>query len=134
MATIDFHTHTSQNLIQQAEDELHRGDSLQASEKAWGAAAHVVKSIAERQGWPHERHGHLYDAIFTIRDSTGDKEIETFFRLAGGLHQNFYEGWYDHDAIESGITEVKRLLSKLDAAYPDLGLLPSEDANGSRPG
>ena len=132
MATKEFHTDTSRRFIEQAEDELRRGDSLQACEKAWGAAAHAVKSIAERQGWPHERHGHLYDAIFAIRDSTGDKEIETLFRLAGGLHQNFYEGWYDHDAIATGITEVNRLITKLDAVYPDLGLTPSEDANGSR--
>ena len=129
MATIEFHTHTSQILIQQTEDELRRGDRLQASEKAWEAAAHAVKSIAELHGWPHERHGHLYDAIFMIRDSTGDKEIEALFRLAGGLHQNFYEGWYDEDAIETGITEVRRLIAKLDTVYPDLGLNHPENLN-----
>ncbi len=134
MATTEFHTDTSRRFIEQAEDELRRGDRLQASEKAWGAAAHAVKSIAEREGWPHERHGHLYDAIFMIRDSTGDKEIESLFRLAGGLHQNFYEGWYDEDAIATGITEVKRLIDKLDAVYPDLRLTHSDDANGGRPG
>lgn len=133
MATTEFHTDTSRRFIEQAEDELRRGDGLQASEKAWGAAAHAVKSVAELHDWPHERHGHLYDAIFTIRDSTGDKEIETLFRLAGGLHQNFYEGWYDQDAIATGITEVKRLIAKLDAVYPDLGLTSSEDTNGNRP-
>ena len=133
MATTDFHTDTSRRFIEQAEDELRRGDRLQASEKAWGAAAHAVKSIAEREGWPHERHGHLYDAIFMIRDSTGDKEIESLFRLAGGLHQNFYEGWYDHDAIATGITEVKRLIDKLDAVYPDLGLNHPENLNGGHP-
>ncbi len=133
MASTGFHTDTSRRFVEQAEDELRRGDRLQASEKAWGAAAHAVKSIAEFHGWPHERHGHLYDAIFMIRDSTGDKEIETLFRLAGGLHQNFYEGWYDQDAIATGITEVKRLIAKLDAVYPGLGLTPSENANGGAP-
>ena len=125
MATTEFHTSTSQRLISQAERELRMGDALQASEKAWGAAARAVKSIAEQEGWDHERHGHLFDAIFRVRDLTGDKEIESLFRLAGGLRQNFYEGWYDSDAIASGITEVKRLLAKLDSAYPNLGLTPS---------
>ena len=36
----------SLRLIRHAQDELDRGDRLQASEKAWGAVAHQLKAIA----------------------------------------------------------------------------------------
>ena len=49
MTLIQSHAGTSQHLIRQVDEELERGDALQASEKAWGAAVHAVKSIAERR-------------------------------------------------------------------------------------
>ena len=46
--------------MQQADEELGRGDYLQASEKAWGAAVRAVKSVAERRGWEHDSHRHMF--------------------------------------------------------------------------
>jgi hypothetical protein len=34
----------------EAEELLARGDYVQASEKAWGAAAQIVKAVAAREG------------------------------------------------------------------------------------
>ena len=50
MATVEFHMETSQGFILQAETELRAGNRAQASEKGWDAAAHAVKSVAERRG------------------------------------------------------------------------------------
>lgn len=114
MATTAFHTDTSRRFIEQAEDELRRGDRLQASEKAWGAAAHAVKSIAEREGWRHDEHSDLFRAVDNIVNRTGDPEIRNLFSVANSLHQNFYEGWFSDPFIASNIEDVKRLLDKLD--------------------
>ncbi len=114
MATTEFHTDTSRRFIEQAEDELHRGDSLQASEKAWGAVAHALKSIAEREGWRHNNHSDLFRAADNIVERTGDQEIRTLFSVANSLHQNFYEGWFSDDFIASNIEDVNRLLDKLE--------------------
>lgn len=114
MATTEFHTDTSRRFIKQAEDELRRGDGLQASEKAWGAAAHAVKSIAEREGWRHDKHSDLFRAVDNIINRTGDPEIRTLFSVANSLHQNFYEGWFSDQFIASNIEDVKRLLDKLE--------------------
>ncbi len=113
MATTEYHTDTSHRLIRQAEYESSIGDSLQASEKAWGAAAHAVKSIAEREGWTHNSHGALFRAVRRISELAGDPEIRILFRVASGLHQNFYEGWLDDEDIAADIESVEILLGKL---------------------
>ena len=114
METTEFHTDTSRRFIEQAEEEMRRGDGLQASEKAWGAAAHAVKSIAEREGWRHDKHSDLFRAVDSIVNRTGDTEIRNLFSVANSLHQNFYEGWFSDPFIASNIEDVKRLLDKLD--------------------
>ena len=40
----------SRHLLAQAHEELAAGDTRQASEKGWGAAAQIVKSVAARRG------------------------------------------------------------------------------------
>ena len=49
----------SRTLLVQARSELARGDVRQASEKGWGAAALMLKAIAEQRGWEHGKHRHL---------------------------------------------------------------------------
>ncbi len=113
MATTKFHLETSQRLIRQAEDELQRGDSLQASEKAWGAAAHAVKAAAEQRGWRHDSHARLFSIIQRLANQMGESEIRGIFNTASLMHKNFYEGDLEDESIENGIELVKRLLPKL---------------------
>ena len=40
----------SRHLLGQAREELAQGDVRQASEKGWGAAAQIVKAVAETRG------------------------------------------------------------------------------------
>ena len=49
MATAEQHRKISTQFLEHAEDELRKGDLLQASEKAWGAVSHYVNSIARQQ-------------------------------------------------------------------------------------
>ena len=49
MPLIGEYAEVSRRLIRQAAEELERGDLIQASEKAWGAAAQAVKAIAEQR-------------------------------------------------------------------------------------
>ena len=53
----DDYAALSRRLVRQAQEEFDTGDRLQASEKAWGAAAHAVKAIAESRGWNHNSIG-----------------------------------------------------------------------------
>ena len=57
----DDYAALSRRLVRQAQEEFDTGDRLQASEKAWDAAAHAVKAIAESRGWNHNSHRLLFD-------------------------------------------------------------------------
>ena len=44
----------SRELLLNARLELDKGDLLQASDKAWGAAAFAIKAVAEKRRWFNE--------------------------------------------------------------------------------
>ena len=111
------HIVVSRQLIQHAEEELADGEPLQASEKAWGAVAHLLKAIARQRRWRHSGHHHFFQIIDQLVEETGDDEIETFFSVADGLHGNFYNGFKSESAVRSNIQKVKLLITKLTAIY-----------------
>ena len=136
MATVEFHITTSRQFIVQADEELLKGERMQACEKAWGAAAHGIKSVAERRGWRHNTHAALFRVVDNIVRLSGDSEIHSLFNDANALHQNFYEGWLGDAHIQRSINGVKRLLEKLDAFMRDYGAgatPPDDDNNGAAP-
>ena len=48
---VDYHSETAGVFLTKAGGYLAEGDLLQASEKGWGAAAQMVKAVAEARGW-----------------------------------------------------------------------------------
>ena len=79
-----------------------------------GAAAEMVKSIAEVRGWPHNSHHELLRAVNRLVNETGDREIRTAFGLAGTLHTNIYEGWLPRETVDDYLDQVGNLVSKLE--------------------
>ena len=86
----------------------------QASEKGWGAAAQIVKSIAEQRGWPHRSHAALYNVVSRLMHETGDDDIRRLFDIAGNLHVNFYEDWNNAKNVASSLRDVERFLDKME--------------------
>ena len=113
MQTPTYRT-ASRELMEQAISELAAGDSRQASEKAWGAAAQMVKAVAQDRGWRHNNHFLLYQAVNSLSEETGDEQINELFQAAGNLHTNFYENWHPAGVVASGIEDVAMLLDKLE--------------------
>ena len=98
----------------QAYEELAKGDLPQASEKAWGATAQMLKAIAQERGWPHRRHQSLYGIIRQLRRETGKAELTLLFSHASDLHGNFYENLYEAEDLEDLLPEVVRLVDRLE--------------------
>ena len=113
----------ARELLAQGFEELAAGDSRQASEKGWGAAAQMIKAIASHRGWKHNSHANLYRVIGRLVTETGDKGIHRRFGVANALHQNFYENWGDTDYVARGLSDVRELLSRLE---PSLDQDPTE--------
>ena len=114
MATVAFHTDTSRRLIGQAGVELANGDSLQASDKGWSAAAHAIKAIAEGRGWQHKGIADLFKVARWLADEMGQPDIRTLFSVAIALHTNIYEGWLGDEDIADSLADVRLLLGMLD--------------------
>ncbi len=110
----ETHLEVSRDFLVHAKEQLALGDSLQASEKGWGAAAHAVKAVAERRGWRHRSHRDLFVVAERIAEMSGRPEVIELFGVASALHQNFYEGWMGNGFISTSLDSVERLLDTLD--------------------
>ncbi len=104
----------SRELLAQGREELARGDVRQASEKGWGAAAQMVKSVAEQRGWEHRSHAALFNAVSSLVSETGDNDIGRLFHIASALHVNFYEDWDNAENVARGLDDVERFLDQLE--------------------
>ena len=105
----------SRALLAQARAELAAGDNRQAAEKAWGAAAQMVKAVCETRGWSHQTHNALRKAVSRIALDTGDRELKLLFKSANLLHVSFYEDYYNAEEVGEGVEEVRRFCDKLSA-------------------
>ncbi len=112
MATRTYHS-ASRRLLEQAREELAKGDVRQSSEKGWGAAAQMVKAVADQRGWEHAGHRQLFTAVRRLRDETGDQDIRRLFNAASSLHTNFYEDWKEAPTVAEDLDDVARFLDKL---------------------
>ena len=104
--------------LRQAFAELEDGDLRQASEKGWGAAASVMKAIAEQRGLEHHSHDILFEVAALLTGESGDVNIRRDFQMASSLHTNFYEGWLREEMVRDGLDQVRRLLTTLEPLLP----------------
>ena len=110
----ETYANTSRELIAQARIELDAGDLLQASEKAWGAAAAAIKSVAEMRGWQHYAHTLIAAALWRISREHNRPRLLGMMAWASGLHQNYYEYRYGEEVVAAGIDQVAELLEVLE--------------------
>ncbi len=104
----------ARRFLAQASAELDQGDLAQASEKGWGAAAQMVKAVADQRGWPHDGHASLFQVIRQLADETGDAQLVRLFQIANSLHINFYENWVPGESVEESLEAVGELVDKLE--------------------
>ena len=110
----DFHADTAEAFLAKARAYLAEGDLLQASEKAWGAAAQTVKAAAEQRGWRHQSHGDLFQNVDRLSEEAGDGELNDLFHVASSLHTNFYEGWLTRLQVERGLAVIEEFVRRID--------------------
>ena len=97
----------SRVFLDQAFAELEAGDLQQASEKGWGAAAQILKAVADERGWEHDHHRLLFVAVDRLAAETGNEAISRGFGSASALHGNFYEGVMRQGLISDYLNHVR---------------------------
>ena len=114
-AEIENHREVSDRFLQDARFEYERGDLPQASENAWGAVAHYLKSEAKFRGWPNESHRDLIDVAYDLALETDDPvTVDVLFGEMNFMHVNFYEDKYGPRQVSSGIDAAAELISRLE--------------------
>ena len=111
--TIQTYQQASERFLAQARQELSDGDLPQASEKGWGAAAQILKAVAEQRGWDHGKHRHLSRVASRLRAELGDREMYRCYQVANDLHGNFYEDEMAAEDIAESLDDVEALIDRL---------------------
>ena len=106
----------SRRLIRQARGELESGDLMQASKKAWGAAAHFLKSVAERRGLRYESDEDLIEAASNAKRALKTPEYSDLIIEAVAMNANIHENWLSESQIRQGIDSIAALLERLEGA------------------
>ncbi|MCE2501812.1 MAG: hypothetical protein J4G13_13265, partial [Dehalococcoidia bacterium] len=116
-ATVEDRVQISRRLIQQARDELDRGDRLQATEKVWGALAQMLKAHGQQRGWlnlgGHRTVGHIARQLDAEYD---DLRVSDAYVAADNGHRNFYDNEMSPPEIGGIIATVVNVLPDLERA------------------
>ena len=89
------HLETAHHFLAEADREYEAGDMLQASEKLWGAASHVVIAEMHRRGMKSSGHRAMVMAVEQFAKDFGDPTLRSLFASARALHANFYHGFME---------------------------------------
>uniref|UniRef100_A0A7C1GR78 HEPN domain-containing protein n=1 Tax=Thermofilum adornatum TaxID=1365176 RepID=A0A7C1GR78_9CREN len=114
-ARFEVHLKLSEKYLRDAEEFLARGDYVQASGKAWGAAAQIVKAVVAKEGREFRGHAELWGYMDELAERAGNVMLRYLWRTANALYQNFYEGWMPPREVELAVKDVKVFVEKLRA-------------------
>ena len=109
----ELHWELCEKYLREAKEFLAKGDFVQASEKAWGAAAQAVKAVAAREGRVLRSHRELHLFVASLVGRLGDEELRRLWSAAGELHRNFYEAWLPPALVKGYVKDVDTFTAKL---------------------
>ena len=114
----------------QAQRELNRGDTLQASEKAYGAVCSAVKAYGERRGWNHYNHHRVVLILEQLRDEENAPALTEAYDAVKSLHDNFFEYELSATRVQDRIGTAQRLCATLESLrQAEIHPLPPESLN-----
>ena len=115
--SVEDRAQISRRFIQQARVELEQGDRLQATEKAWGALAQMLKAHGQQRGWlnlgGHRTVGHIARQLDAEYD---DLRVSDAYVAADNGHRNFYDNEMSPPEIAGIIATVANVLPRLETA------------------
>lgn len=112
---IDDYAAQAHEFLDHARRYLAQGHLHQASEKGWGAAAHMAKAVAQAHGWTYEKHSDYHVVMNRVLDVTDDDRVLHLSSVADQLHSNYYrrKRHLSADAIGRSLKAVAELVDLL---------------------
>lgn len=107
------HIETARHFLAEADREYESGDMLQASEKLWGAASHVVIAEMHRRGMKSSGHRAMILAVQEFAVDGEDPGLSDMFAGARAMHANFYHGFMEDYEFEIDREKVHRFVNRM---------------------
>ena len=107
------HSRPALKLLEDAEQEIAAGHTVQGGEKLWGATIQALKAYCASHGLPHSRYAHRRRALLDLAERTGDGFLPMTFGTAESCHANFYNDWMDQEHLETYLPGIQRLVRQL---------------------
>ena len=126
----DRYAGLSRRKLQQAQQELNRGDTMQASEKAYGAVTSAAKAYGELRGWNHYNHHRVSLILEQLRDEENNPALLRDFDAVQSQHNNFFEYELSTTHVQDGINTARDLVAALESLrQSDPNPLPANSLN-----
>ncbi len=107
------HIQTAQQFLCDADREYEAGDILQASEKLWGAASHVVIAEMKSRGIESRTHRSLVEGVEMLAEEFQTPALADWFVAAQRLHSNFHNGDLDDWNFDLHRRRVHRFVNRM---------------------
>ena len=104
----------SRVFLAKASENIQNDDLTMASENGWGAAALIMKAVAEDRGWEHYGERLLYDITDRLIEEAGDQDLRHLFTSVDKLHTNFYEDQLSREAVEDLLRDAARFVTRVE--------------------
>ena len=115
------HEAQAREFLARSREYLAQGNLHQASEKGWGAAAHIAKAVAVAQGWRYINHSDFSEVLYQARKLTGNPGLNGMRGIANELHINYYKRKMHLNAESIG-EDLDIIAEMLEILYPLTGL------------
>ncbi len=114
-ATMEYIS-SARDFLERADGYLSEGDLHQASEKGWGAAAHMAKAVAAARGWEYERHDDFHGVVRRAQSRLRERRLWTWASSANMLHTLFYQRrtGLDAEAVRLYLADVRLFVDALE--------------------
>lgn len=110
------HVGIAKQFLARSKGYLADGDLHQASEKGWGAAAHIAKAVAHENGWDYEHHDQFDNIIANAAYRYHRQSLMQYGDSAHGLHRYYYQhpSFLNANRIQDRIADVEKLVITLE--------------------
>ena len=114
----------------EAQQELNREDTMQASEKVYGALSCAAKAYGEKRGWNHYSHHRVELILEQLGEEWDAPELTAGILLLKGMHNNFFEHELRSIVVQDGIYAAQRMVARLEEIrQAEPRPLPAESLN-----
>ena len=109
-STTARHTRLAHQLLADARREIAAGDTVQGSEKLWGATSQALKAYCASHGLPHSKYAHRRHAVFQLAEQLDNPFVRATFGVAESCHSNFYNDWMEQEHLDGYLPDIESLV------------------------